>query len=240
MQTNPTWAAGLSDGMPKFIAQEGYGGCAEMRPPMRQPAHATVRPRNNARCALRHAALLTATTNVSQHLCFSHMTAGTDVGHRSQPVQGPAVAVGPPDSLHHDEVRLLREDRAGPVRVRDLSPCRTPAASSPALPKQIYPHCRPAPTANACGPARCSHVVPKPRDECSKSEQLGVSFLAGYIAGAISQTADFSFFFPAAACGATSRKPCDRGPTEPDFYNLLHRVPQACSAPWCRTRPTTW
>ena len=26
-------------------------------------------------------------------------------------------------------------------------------------------------------------VVPKSRDECSKSEQLGVSFAAGYIAG---------------------------------------------------------
>eukprot|EP00695_Tsukubamonas_globosa_P003952 TRINITY_DN93_c0_g1_i1.p2 TRINITY_DN93_c0_g1~~TRINITY_DN93_c0_g1_i1.p2 ORF type:complete len:125 (+),score=67.59 TRINITY_DN93_c0_g1_i1:580-954(+) len=27
------------------------------------------------------------------------------------------------------------------------------------------------------------HVVPKPRDQCSKLEQLGVSFGAGYIAG---------------------------------------------------------
>lgn len=27
------------------------------------------------------------------------------------------------------------------------------------------------------------HVVPKPKAECSKSEQLGVSFAAGYIAG---------------------------------------------------------
>lgn len=27
------------------------------------------------------------------------------------------------------------------------------------------------------------HVVPKPRSECSKVEQLGVSFLGGYIAG---------------------------------------------------------
>jgi len=26
VQTNPGWASGLSDGMPKFIAQEGYGG----------------------------------------------------------------------------------------------------------------------------------------------------------------------------------------------------------------------
>jgi len=28
-----------------------------------------------------------------------------------------------------------------------------------------------------------AHVIPKPKDECSKTEQLGVSFLAGYIAG---------------------------------------------------------
>lgn len=27
------------------------------------------------------------------------------------------------------------------------------------------------------------HVVPKPKSECSKGEQLGVSFAAGYIAG---------------------------------------------------------
>ena len=27
------------------------------------------------------------------------------------------------------------------------------------------------------------YVVPKPKAECSKGEQLGVSFLAGYIAG---------------------------------------------------------
>ena len=27
------------------------------------------------------------------------------------------------------------------------------------------------------------YVVPKPKSECSKGEQLGVSFAAGYIAG---------------------------------------------------------
>jgi hypothetical protein len=27
------------------------------------------------------------------------------------------------------------------------------------------------------------HVVPKPKSECNKTEQLGVSFAAGYIAG---------------------------------------------------------
>ena len=27
------------------------------------------------------------------------------------------------------------------------------------------------------------HVVPKPKSECTKGEQLGVSFAAGYIAG---------------------------------------------------------
>lgn len=39
-----------------------------------------------------------------------------------------------------------------------------------------------------------THVVPKPKSECSKTEQLGVSFLAGYIAGVlcavVSQPAD--------------------------------------------------
>ena len=38
------------------------------------------------------------------------------------------------------------------------------------------------------------YVVPKPKSECSKSEQLGVSFMAGYIAGVfcavVSQPAD--------------------------------------------------
>lgn len=39
-----------------------------------------------------------------------------------------------------------------------------------------------------------AYVIPKPKSECSKPEQLGVSFLAGYIAGvfcaAISHPAD--------------------------------------------------
>jgi solute carrier family 25 (mitochondrial phosphate transporter), member 3 len=30
-----------------------------------------------------------------------------------------------------------------------------------------------------------ANVVPKPREECSKAEQLGVSFAAGYIAGVL-------------------------------------------------------
>ncbi len=38
------------------------------------------------------------------------------------------------------------------------------------------------------------YVIPKPKSECSKGEQLGVSFLAGYIAGVfcavVSQPAD--------------------------------------------------
>ena len=38
------------------------------------------------------------------------------------------------------------------------------------------------------------YVVPKPKSECSKTEQLGVSFAAGYIAGVfcavVSQPAD--------------------------------------------------
>lgn len=38
------------------------------------------------------------------------------------------------------------------------------------------------------------NVVPKPKSECSKTEQLGVSFVAGYLAGilcaAISHPAD--------------------------------------------------
>ena len=29
-----------------------------------------------------------------------------------------------------------------------------------------------------------TYVVPKPKSECNKNEQLGVSFAAGYIAGA--------------------------------------------------------
>lgn len=39
-----------------------------------------------------------------------------------------------------------------------------------------------------------SNVVPKPKSECNKTEQLGVSFAAGYIAGVfcavVSQPAD--------------------------------------------------
>ena len=38
------------------------------------------------------------------------------------------------------------------------------------------------------------YVVPKPKSQCSKTEQLGVSFVAGYIAGVfcavVSQPAD--------------------------------------------------
>lgn len=33
-----------------------------------------------------------------------------------------------------------------------------------------------------------ANVVPKPKSECSKTEQLGVSFAAGYLAGALPQT----------------------------------------------------
>lgn len=33
-----------------------------------------------------------------------------------------------------------------------------------------------------------SNVVPKPKSECSKTEQLGVSFAAGYLAGILCAT----------------------------------------------------
>ena len=32
VQTNPTWAKGLADGLPKFVATEGYGGCVSGGP----------------------------------------------------------------------------------------------------------------------------------------------------------------------------------------------------------------
>ena len=45
-----------------------------------------------------------------------------------------------------------------------------------------------------CVVALYKYVVPKPKSECSKTEQLGVSFAAGYIAGVfcavVSQPAD--------------------------------------------------
>ena len=55
-------------------------------------------------------------------------------------------------------------------------------------------HANPGPTCRASDvcPAACfentvqalyKYVVPKPKVECSKNEQLGVSFAAGYIAG---------------------------------------------------------
>ena len=68
------------------------------------------------------------------------------------------------DSLHHDEVRLLREDRRAPLQVS--FPFHLWLETKSKYIFQIY-----------------RHVVPKPRDQCTKGEQLVVTFAAGYIAG---------------------------------------------------------
>lgn len=68
------------------------------------------------------------------------------------------------NSLYHDEVRLFRKDRGIVIQVR-----------------------RDATTLEFFFLYSClilsRHVVPKPRAECSKGEQLVVTFAAGYIAG---------------------------------------------------------
>ena len=38
-----------------------------------------------------------------------------------------------------------------------------------------------------------ANVVPKPKSECNKTEQLGVSFAAGYIAGVLPPSVVFAF-----------------------------------------------
>ncbi len=48
------------------------------------------------------------------------------------------------------------------------------------------------------------YVVPKPKADCSKPEQLGVSFLAGYIAGADLQLTNPPVFHASLRCASAS------------------------------------
>ena len=73
------------------------------------------------------------------------------------------------------------------------------------------------------------HVVPKPKDECTKGEQLGVSFAAGYIAGVfcavVSHPADN---LVSAATGETyvgSHMPWEE-------YNMAHVLKVADKQSW--------
>jgi len=77
-------------------------------------------------------------------------------------LQGFGPIVDASDPIHHDEIRLLREDRRIVVYVSILIESVFDRVST-----VIF----------------FRHVVPKPRAECTKGEQLIVTFGAGYIAG---------------------------------------------------------
>lgn len=70
------------------------------------------------------------------------------------------------------------------------------------------------------------YVVPKPKAQCSKNEQLGVSFVAGYIAGifcaVVSQPAD----------NLVSKLNSQPGATAGSELPLLHLYNPQCSISW--------
>lgn len=68
------------------------------------------------------------------------------------------------------------------------------------------------------------YVVPKPRSECSKSEQLVVTFVAGYIGKSRGKNSD-------------SRRKLGTVESR-DFFPLC--VQLACFAPSCPTPPILW
>lgn len=125
MQTNPGWAVGLGDGLPKFIAQEGYGGCASLLPLVLLPRFLVV----------------------SHHFCVAY-------------------------PLTH--AISLRSALFLPRLYRGL-----PSLWGRQIPYTMMKFAAFERTVQAL----YATVVPKPKAECSKAEQLGVSFAAGYIAG---------------------------------------------------------
>jgi solute carrier family 25 (mitochondrial phosphate transporter), member 3 len=68
-------------------------------------------------------------------------------------------------------------------------------------------------------------VVPKPKSECSKTEQLGVSFAAGYIAGASSSLQVFRSLMPRCHQMLNTRH-INVG----DMCSSVHRVKAGCIA----------
>ena len=70
------------------------------------------------------------------------------------------------DPIHHDEIRLLRKDSRASLQVCCMIRYYWFNKTTYSFLSFFY-----------------RHVVPKPRDQCSKGEQLVVTFAAGYIAG---------------------------------------------------------
>ncbi len=116
MQTVPGWARGLGDGLPKFVAEEGYGGCVR-------------------RSGARH--------------CAALPPAGVPLTRAASPV--------PVARLYRGLTSLWG---------RQIPYTMMKFAAFERTVQALY-----------------ANVVPKPKDECTKPEQLGVSFAAGYIAG---------------------------------------------------------
>ena len=148
MQTVPGFANGLSDGMPKFIQQEGFGGCAATTD-ARRPACTPHIGRPHAECALRAAAQCSAGAASARLPRFS-----------------------PP-------IPFLVLTRAGSARPRH----RLYRGLTSLWGRQIPYTMMKFGAFERTVQLLYANVVPKPREECSKSEQLGVSFAAGYIAG---------------------------------------------------------
>ena len=148
MQTVPGFANGLSDGMPKFIQQEGFGGCA-------------------------------ATTDTPRAACAPHI--GSPHAECAPP---PAVQCGASAAAARlpriaPPIPSLWLTRADPRLARR----RLYRGLTSLWGRQIPYTMMKFGAFERTVQLLYANVVPKPREECTKSEQLGVSFAAGYIAG---------------------------------------------------------
>lgn len=65
-----------------------------------------------------------------------------------------------------------------------------------------------------------AYVVPKPRDQCSKSEQLMVTFAAGYIAGVFCAIVSH----PADSVVSVINKSPEKGAGESKCYECIYRT----------------
>ncbi len=117
-------------------------------------------------------------------------------------MEGYHTTVGPPDPLHHDEIwygsvphvllvctlhashSMLSHAcsfhglRATTLDVTACAPWTFPCSHLPTNMLSVHAACF-----ENTVQALYKYVVPKPKAECTKTEQLGVSFAAGYIAG---------------------------------------------------------
>ena len=88
--------------------------------------------------------------------------------------------MGQADPVHDDEVCCVREHGHGTEGRREEGRERKKERENPKTERKSQ---KKKPPPKNQSQALYKYVVPKPKSECSKQEQLAVSFAAGYIAG---------------------------------------------------------